>query len=84
MGYKTSRANVTFTKQQNGVVVKTRFVKRRLGWVGWMDITPPTFASDNAVYERTKLVKTLILIPKYQDASGAKTMRNQGANVSYN
>ena len=81
-GVQDFRANVTFTNSKTGAVVKTRFVNMRLGWVGWMDTTPPTFASDNAVYERT-VGQDIDIDLKYQDASGARTMRGQGANVSY-
>ena len=81
-GVQDFRANVTFTNSKTGAVVTTRFVNMRLGWVGWMDTTPPTFASDNAVYERT-VGQDIDIDLKYQDASGARTMRGQGANVSY-
>ena len=81
-GVQDFKANVTFTNSKTGAVVTTRFVNMRLGWVGWIDTTPPTIASDNAVYERT-VGQDINIDIRYQDASGARTMRGQGANVSY-
>ena len=81
-GVQDFKANVTFTNSKTGAVVTTQFANMRLGWVAWMDTTPPTIASDNAVYERT-VGQDINIDIKYQDASGARTMRGQGANVSY-
>ena len=81
-GVQDLKVNATFTNSKTGAVVTTRFVNMRMGWVGWMDTTPPVIATDNAVYERT-VGQDINIDIKYQDPSGARTMRGQGANVPY-
>ena len=81
-GVQDFKLKAIFTNSKTGAVVTTQFANMRLGWVGWIDTTPPTIATDNAVYERT-VGQDIDIDIKYQDASGARTMRGQGANVSY-
>ena len=81
-GVYDTRTTVTFTNSNTGATLTTTFQNMRMGWIGWMDTTPPVIATDDAVYER--MVGDDINIDiKYQDASGARTLRGQGANVSY-
>ena len=81
-GVYDTRTTVTFTNSNTGATLTTTFQNMRMGWIGWMDTTPPVIKTDDAVYERT-VGDDINIDIKYQDASGARTLRGQGANVSY-
>ena len=81
-GVYDTRTTVTFTNSKTGATLTTTFQNMRMGWIGWMDTTPPVIKTDDAVYERT-VGDDINIDIKYQDASGARTLRGQGGNVPY-
>ena len=81
-GVYDTRTTVTFTNSNTGATLTTTFQNMRMGWIGWMDTTPPVIKTDEAVYERT-VGDDINIDIKYQDASGARTLRGQGGSVSY-
>ncbi|WP_067193771.1 MucBP domain-containing protein, partial [Streptococcus sp. DD10] len=81
-GVYDTRVTATFTNSTTGATVSTSFRNMRMGWIGWMDTTPPVIATNNAVFERT-VGDDIDIDLKYQDASGARTMNAGGANVTY-